>query len=42
MPDRQTDLFIRVCLQNNGRLATRERANHVRSLSDRSTHRPVA
>ena len=34
MPDRQIDLFIRVCLQNNGRLAARKRASHFNSLSD--------
>ena len=34
MPDRQIDLFIRVCLQNNGRLAARKRAGHFASLSD--------
>ena len=34
MPDRQIDLFIRACLQNNGRLAARKRASHFSSLSD--------
>lgn len=28
MPDRQIDLFIRVCLQNNGRLSARKRTGH--------------
>jgi hypothetical protein len=34
MPDRQIDLFIRVCWQNNGRLAARKRASHLASLSE--------
>lgn len=34
MPDRQIDLFIRFCLQNNGRLSKRKRANHFDFLSD--------
>ncbi len=34
MPDRQIDLFIRVCLQNNGRLSARKRAGSFDSLSD--------
>lgn len=34
MPDRDIDLFIRLCLQNNGRLAARKRASHFSSLSD--------
>ena len=33
MPDRQIDLFIRFCLQNNGRLSARKRASHFDSLS---------
>jgi len=32
MPDRQIDLFIRFCLQNNGRLSSRKRASHFDSL----------
>jgi len=28
MPDRQIDLFIRFCLQNNGRLSEQKRASH--------------
>lgn len=28
MPDRQIDLFIRFCLQNNGRLSAQKRASH--------------
>lgn len=34
MPDRQIDLFIKFCLQNNGRLSARKRASHFNSLSD--------
>jgi len=34
MPDRQIDLFIRFCLQNNGRLSTRKRVSHFDFLSD--------
>ncbi len=34
MPDRQIDLFIRFCLQNNGRLSVRKRASHFAALSD--------
>lgn len=34
MPDRQIDLFIRFCLQNNGRLSARKRASHFGNLSD--------
>ena len=34
MPDRQIDLFIRFCLQDNGRLSARKRARHFDSLSD--------
>jgi hypothetical protein len=34
MPDRQIDLFIRFCLQNNGRLSTRKRVGHFDFLSD--------
>ena len=34
MPDRQIDLFIRFCLQNNGRLSARKRASHFSFLSD--------
>jgi Fic family protein len=34
MPDRRIDLFIRFCLQNNGRLSARKRANHFDFLSD--------
>ncbi len=34
MPDRQIDLFIRFCLQNNGRLSAKKRASHFDTLSD--------
>ncbi|NOZ87198.1 MAG: cell filamentation protein Fic [Deltaproteobacteria bacterium] len=34
MPDRQIDLFIRFCLQNNGRLSKRKRTSHFNFLSD--------
>ena len=34
MPDRQIDLFIRFCLQNNGRLSAGKRASHFDSLSE--------
>lgn len=32
MPDRQIDLFIRFCLQNNGRLSARKRNSHFDTL----------
>jgi len=34
MPDRRLDLFIRFCLQNNGRLSARKRASHFDFLSE--------
>ena len=34
LPDRQIDLFIRFCLQNNGRLSARKRSSHFDFLSD--------
>jgi hypothetical protein len=34
MPDRKIDLFIRFCLQNNGRLSARKRAGNFDFLSD--------
>ena len=34
MPDRQIDLFIRFCIQNNGRLSARKRSSHFDRLSD--------
>ena len=33
MPDRQIDLFIRFCLQNNGQLSARKRKSHFDFLS---------
>lgn len=34
MPDRLIDLFIQLCLQNNGRLAARKRESHFAFLTD--------
>jgi len=34
MPDRQIDLFIRLCLQNNGRLSARKRTSHFKLLTN--------
>jgi hypothetical protein len=34
MPDRQVDLFIRFCLQNNGRLTAQRRESHFDMLTD--------
>jgi len=34
MPDRQIDLFIRFCLQNNGRLSERKRSSSFAFLSE--------
>ena len=34
MPDGKIDLFIRLCLQDNGRLSARKRASHFDFLSD--------
>jgi len=34
MPDRKIDLFMRFCLQNNGRLSVRKRVSHFDYLSD--------
>ncbi len=34
LPDRQIDLFIRFCLQNDGRLSARKRAGRFARLSD--------
>jgi len=39
MPDRQIDLFIRFCLQNNGRLSARKRETHFDFLSEDETVR---
>ena len=34
MPDRKIDLFIRFCLENNGRLSARKRSSQFDFLSD--------
>jgi hypothetical protein len=34
MPDRLIDLFIQLCLQNNGRLSGRKRSAHFDFLTD--------
>jgi hypothetical protein len=34
MPDRQINLFIRFCVQNNGRLSAHKRGSHFDFLSD--------
>jgi hypothetical protein len=34
MPDRLIDLFIQLCLQNNGRLSTRKKESHFGFLTD--------
>jgi Fic family protein len=34
MPDRLIDLFIQLCLQNNGRLSAKKRASHFAVLTD--------
>lgn len=34
MPDQQIDLFIRFCLQNNGRLSALKRASHFNFLTE--------
>ena len=34
MPDRLIDLFIQLCLQNNGRLSTGKRESHFSFLTD--------
>ncbi len=39
MPDRQIDLFIRFCFQNNGRLSARKRDSHFDFLSDEEVAR---
>ncbi len=39
MPDRKIDLFIRACLQNNGRLSVQKRASHFDFLSDKEVAR---
>ena len=39
MPDRQIDLFIRFCLQNNGRFPTRKRTSHFNHYPTRKSLR---
>lgn len=39
MPDRRIDLFIRVCVENHGRLSARKRAAHFASLTDEEVAR---
>lgn len=39
MPDRQIDLFIRFCLQNNGRLSQAKRTSHYKFLTQKETAR---
>lgn len=34
MPDRHANLFIKLCLQNNGRLSPAKRARHFAFLTD--------
>ena len=34
MPDRLLDLFLRFCLQNNGRLSGRKRKSYFNFLTD--------
>lgn len=34
IPDRQIDLFIRFCLENNGKLSERKHSSHFNSLSE--------
>ena len=42
MPDRQIDLFIRLCLQNNGHLSTTKRESHFGMLTDDEIERMEA
>lgn len=39
MPDREIDLFIRFCVQNNGRLSRHKRASHFDFLSNEEIDR---
>lgn len=34
LPDQKIDLFIRFCLQNNGRISARKRSSHFDMLTD--------
>lgn len=42
MPDRQIDLFIRFCIQNNGHLSTTKRESHFSALTDDEIERMEA
>ena len=39
MPDRQIDLLIRLCLQNQGRLSAKKRSSHFAFLSEEEVTR---
>lgn len=39
IPDRQIDLFIRFCLENNGKLSERKHSSHFHSLSEEEINR---
>jgi hypothetical protein len=39
MPDRKIDLFVRSCMQNDGKLSARRRASHFGSLTDEEVTR---
>lgn len=39
MPDRQIDLFIRLCLQNHGRISGGKRRSHFSMLTDDEVRR---
>jgi hypothetical protein len=34
LPDRKLDLFIRLCLQNNGKISSKKREEHFAFLTD--------
>jgi len=42
LPDQQIDLFIRFCLQNNGRLSARKRSSHFSMLTEDEIRRMEA
>lgn len=42
MPDRQIDMFIRFCLQNNGHLSARKQSSHFGMLTDDEVRRMEA
>jgi len=39
LPDRETDLFIRLCLQNTGRMSQAKRTSAFAALSDDEVER---